>query len=79
MSDPHGPLTEAVRSLIDAVIRTEVDPDRIGAAHAHVAAALEILGERMIPGSFGVRVTPDGRSAPCGNVLIGQRNAIAPR
>ncbi|WP_193044837.1 PaaI family thioesterase [Mycolicibacterium baixiangningiae] len=78
MNDPHEPLTQSVRSLIDAVIRTEVDSDRIAAAHAHVAAALEILGEHLMPGSFGVRVTPDGGSAPCGNVLIGQRNAIAP-
>jgi len=78
VSDPHEPLTDSVRSLIDAVIRTEVDPDRIAAAHTHVTAALELLGTQLMPGSFGVRVTPEGRSEPCGNVLIGARNAIAP-
>ncbi|MGE2713100.1 PaaI family thioesterase [Mycolicibacterium litorale] len=78
MNNPHEPLTESVRSLIDAVIRTEVGTDKLAAAHAHVTAALELLSEQLMPGSFGVRVTPDGRSQPSGNVLIGQRNAIAP-
>ncbi|BBZ63125.1 PaaI family thioesterase [Mycolicibacterium monacense] len=78
MNDGHEPLTESVRSLIDAVIRTEVDPEKIAAAHAHVAAALDILGEQMMPGAYGVRAAPDGRRAPRGNVLIGERNAIAP-
>jgi acyl-coenzyme A thioesterase PaaI-like protein len=78
VSDQHEPLTQSVRSLIDAVIRTEVDSGRLAAAHAHVAAALEILGEQLMAGAFGVRVGSDGRSAPGGNVLIGQRNAIAP-
>lgn len=78
MNDPHEPLTASVRSLIDAVIRTEADPEELAAAHAHVAAALDILGDRMMPGHYGVRTGPDGSSAPRGNVLIGQRNAIAP-
>ncbi|KUI37370.1 thioesterase [Mycobacterium sp. IS-1496] len=78
MSDEHEPLTRSVRSLIDAVIRTEVDPDRLAAAHAHVTAALDILGEQLMAGSYGVRAGADGHSAPRGNVLIGQRNPIAP-
>jgi acyl-coenzyme A thioesterase PaaI-like protein len=78
VNDEHEPLTQSVRSLIDAVIRTEVGADRIAAAHTHVAAALEILGEQLMPGSYGVRTTPDGSTGPAGNVLIGKRNAIAP-
>lgn len=78
MSDEHDALTQSVRSLIDVVIRTEVEPDRITAAHAHVAAALDILGEQVMAGSYGVRASSDGCSVPRGNVLIGQRNAIAP-
>lgn len=74
MSDDHERLTASVRSLIDVVIRTEVDDATISAAHGHVAAALELLGEQMLRGSFGLG---DGRG-PCGNVLIGTRNAIAP-
>ncbi|KUI24993.1 thioesterase [Mycobacterium sp. IS-1742] len=78
MSDGHEPLTQSVRSLIDAVIRTEVDADRLAAAHDHVVAALDILGEQLMAGSYGVRTAADGSSAPRGNVLIGQRNPIAP-
>lgn len=76
MSDQHEPLTQSVRSLIDAVIRTEVDQDKIAAAHAHVAAALELLSAQLMPGSYGAGA--DGHGGPCGNVVIGQRNAIAP-
>lgn len=78
MTDPHEPLTASVRSLIDAVIRTEVDSDRIAAAHAHITAALDILGEQLMAGCYGVRAGVDGFSAPRGNVLIGLRNPIAP-
>ncbi|MBO0676710.1 PaaI family thioesterase [Mycolicibacterium sp. S2-37] len=71
-------LTGSVRSLIEAVIRTEVDSDRIAAAEAHVAAALDVLTEKLMTGSFGVRRSAEGMPLLWGNVVVGQRNAIAP-
>lgn len=75
-ADRH--LTESVRALIDAVIRTEVDAGTMAAAQAHVAAAVDLLGERLMPGSFGIGRASDGAPQLWGNVAVGLRNAIAP-
>lgn len=74
----YEPLTQSVRALIDAVIRSEVDLNRVATAESHIQAALEVLNERMMPGSFGVWTTPQGQTLPWGNAVIGLRNAIAP-
>ncbi|MCK0175454.1 PaaI family thioesterase [Mycolicibacterium sp. F2034L] len=71
-------LTESVRELIDALIRTEVGADRIAVAEGHVAAAVEVLTEKLMTGSFGVRRSAEGAPLLWGNVVVGQRNAIAP-
>jgi acyl-coenzyme A thioesterase PaaI-like protein len=36
------------------------------------------LSHALIPGSFGVQAAPDGRPIALGNVVIGQRNPVAP-
>ncbi|TFV57874.1 PaaI family thioesterase [Mycobacterium sp. PS03-16] len=71
-------LAQSVRTLLDAVIRTEVGDDTIAAAEAHVAAAVDLLSEQLMSGSFGVGGTSDGEPRLLGNVAIGRRNAIAP-
>lgn len=77
-SDAHERLTASVRRLIDATIRTEVDLAAIADAADKIDAATARLSDSLLPGSFGVQTTPDGRSIALGNVVIGRRNPIAP-
>ena len=72
-----GPLTESVRELIDATIRTEVDADVVATARAEVESATARLRGRQIDGPYGVRISQNGLM-PWGNPVIGLRNPIAP-
>ena len=72
-----GPLTESVRELIDATIRTEVDADTVALAKAEIDAATARLRSRQLPGPYGVRIS-EGAQMPWGNPVIGLRNPIAP-
>jgi acyl-coenzyme A thioesterase PaaI-like protein len=72
-----GPLTESVRDLIDATIRTEVDADVVATAKAEIEAATARLRGRQIEGPYGVRISENGLM-PWGNPVIGLRNPIAP-
>jgi acyl-coenzyme A thioesterase PaaI-like protein len=74
----YGPLTQAVRELADAVIRTEVGDDEIAAAQAEIEAVTKRLRERQIPGSYGVRFNADGEGRAWGNAVVGTRNPVAP-
>lgn len=78
MIDHYEPLTQSVRDLIDATIRSEVDADAFAAAKDHIDRANELLRGQLIPDSFGVRAAEEGRPVAWGNVLIGLRNPIAP-
>ena len=74
----YEPLAVAVRDLVDATIRTEVDEATVKAVRAQVESATARLREQQIDGSYGVRVTPTGSSMPWGNAVVGVRNALAP-
>jgi acyl-coenzyme A thioesterase PaaI-like protein len=74
----YEPLTESVRDLIDATIRSEADADTVAEVRGLVDAAVARLRERQIPGAFGVRQTAAGESVGWGNAVIGIRNALAP-
>ncbi len=74
----YEPLTQAVRELIDATIRTEVDADEADAARAEIEAVTARLRARQLDGAFGVRFSTDGEQMPWGNVVIGTRNPVAP-
>lgn len=78
MTETHELLTAAVRRLIDATIRTEVDSTAIAAATERIEAATAHLSESLLPGSFGVQTGPDGHPIAWGNVVIGIRNPVAP-
>ncbi len=56
-----GPLADAVRGLVDATIRSEVDPTEAAAVRAEVEALTEWLRARQRDGSYGVRLTPEGQ------------------
>lgn len=72
-----GPFTESVRELIDATIRTEVDPDVVATAKAEIDAITARLRSAQLDGPFGVRLS-EGGQMPWGNPVIGLRNPIAP-
>jgi acyl-coenzyme A thioesterase PaaI-like protein len=74
----YEPLTQSVRELIDATIRTEVDEDTVADATARIDAATARLRSKQMPGPFGVRYTYDAGGMAWGNPVIGVRNPIAP-
>ena len=78
MTNAHEWLTGAVRRLIDATIRTEVDTVAIAAATEKIDSATAQLSDSLVPGSFGVQTGSDGQSRAWGNVVIGLRNPVAP-
>jgi acyl-coenzyme A thioesterase PaaI-like protein len=74
----YEPLTESVRALIDATIRTEVGAEAVAAAKAEIDAATARLRSEQLDGPYGIRFTTDGDQMPWGNVVIGVRNPVAP-
>jgi acyl-coenzyme A thioesterase PaaI-like protein len=74
----YEPLTESVRALIDATIRTEVGAESVAAAKAEIDAATARLRSEQLDGPYGIRFTADGDQMPWGNVVIGLRNPVAP-
>ncbi|MFP1155466.1 PaaI family thioesterase [Mycobacterium sherrisii] len=77
-SSPYELLAISVRNLIDATIRTELEPKVIASAAAQIDAITSQLSAVQMPGSFGERTTSDGQSPASGNVMIGVRNPSAP-
>lgn len=76
--DPFVSLTRSVRRLLDVTIRTEVHSTVVAVAQSHVDAAVGLLSKDLMPGSFGIHRTRDGQTSMPGNVLIGERNPVAP-
>ena len=74
----YEPLTESVRALIDATIRTEVGAEAVAAAKAEIDAATARLRSEQLGGPYGIRFTANGDQMPWGNVVIGVRNPVAP-
>jgi acyl-coenzyme A thioesterase PaaI-like protein len=74
----YQPLADAVRGLVDATIRTEVDADEVAAVKAEIDALTGRLRARQIDGAFGVRYTTGGDRMAWGNPVVGIRNPIAP-
>jgi acyl-coenzyme A thioesterase PaaI-like protein len=72
------PLTQSVRELIDATLRTEVDEDVVASAKGDIEAATAKLRSLELDGTLGIGLTPDGGSVAWGNVAIGTRNPLAP-
>ncbi|MDT5323345.1 MAG: hypothetical protein QOF25_497, partial [Mycobacterium sp.] len=51
----YEPLTQSVRELVDATIRTVVDADAVAEAKAAIDAATARLRTSQLDGSFGIR------------------------
>lgn len=74
----YAALTDSVRRLVDVTIRSRADRATIAAARSRVDAIVEELSGSLIPGSFGLPRSGDGRILTWGNAVIGLRNALAP-
>ncbi|MGB0102437.1 MAG: PaaI family thioesterase [Nocardioides sp.] len=72
------PFTQAVRELVDATIRTEVDPAEVQAVRAEVEALTARLRSRQIDGPHSTRFSRPSRGHSWGNPVVGLRNAAAP-
>lgn len=71
------PLTDSVRALVDAVIRSQASDDQLRAAKAAVDEVVASLGD-LRPGGFGTPYTREFIGMPWGNAAVGARNAVAP-
>jgi RecJ-like exonuclease len=74
----YGPLTDDVRELIEATLRTDAEPASIDAARTAIQTATDVLRSRQRDEAQVVRYSVDGRPVVWSNAVIGLRNAIAP-
>jgi Thioesterase superfamily len=74
----YGPLTDDVRELIEAALKTEAEPDAIEAARIGIRSATDKLRSRQRDQVRVVRHAVSGRPVVWGNAVIGLRNAVAP-
>ena len=74
----YTPLTQAVRRLIQAGIRTGADEETIREAQTAIEAVVEKLEGTVEDEVAQVRLAVDGRPVVWGNPVTGFRNAVAP-
>jgi acyl-coenzyme A thioesterase PaaI-like protein len=74
----YGPLTQDVRELIDAALKTEAESDSIETARTAIRSATEALRSKQRDEVRVVRHAVGGRPVVWGNAVIGLRNAVAP-
>ncbi len=74
----HGPLTQAIRELIDAGIRTDVDGETVRQAQAAIEAVTGSLRNAQRDQTSTLRHAGTGRPLAWANPAVGLRNAIAP-
>jgi acyl-coenzyme A thioesterase PaaI-like protein len=72
-----GALTQAVRRLNQATLRTTVDHDTVEDVRRQVEELTARLEKSMIPHNFGVSFTQGGRIRGYGNAVVGLRNPNA--
>jgi acyl-coenzyme A thioesterase PaaI-like protein len=74
----YGPLTEAVRKLVDASLHTEVDEATVRDAQERIEAVAESLNSKQRAVTSTLRHEGTGRPLAWANPAVGLRNAIAP-
>jgi acyl-coenzyme A thioesterase PaaI-like protein len=74
----YEPLTQAVRDLIEASIRTGVADDTIRGAQTAIEAVTEALDAEQHERPPALRHAVTGRPVVWGNPVVGMRNAVAP-
>ena len=75
--DVFGGLTDAVRRLNQATLRTTVDHETVDEVRRQVEELTARLEKSMIPHNFGVSFTKGGRIRGYGNAVVGLRNPNA--
>ena len=71
-------LTDAIRALVDAGIRTTVPLEDLAAARAEIESVTKRLTASQVDGAFGVKVNHEGHYWYWGNAAMGLGNAVAP-
>jgi acyl-coenzyme A thioesterase PaaI-like protein len=74
----HEPLTDAIRELVDAGVRTGADDATLRDAEAAIRAVTETLRSNQRDSSEPVRHATTGRPLAWANPAVGLGNAIAP-
>lgn len=74
----HEPLTQSVRRLIEASIRTGVDDDTVVEARRAIDSVSAMLEERERDHTPRMRHADTGRPVVWANPVVGIRNAMAP-
>jgi len=74
----YGPLTDDVRQLIQAALRTDADHVSIEVARAAIRTATDALHSKQRDEAQVVRYSVGGRPVVWSNAVIGLRNAVAP-
>jgi hypothetical protein len=74
----YRPLTDDVRELIQATLRTDADHVAIDDARAAIRTATDVLRSKQRDETQVVRYSVGGRPVVWSNAVIGLRNAIAP-
>src|SRR5260370_27012866 len=74
----YGPLTEALRKLIGAGIRTEVDEDTVRQAQSAIEAVTETLERKQRTVTSTLRHEGTGRPLTWANPAVGLRHAVPP-
>ena len=74
----YEPLTNSLRELLDAALRTDAPADVVALATAEIDAARARLRDHPRDSTLGMNLTPDGESIPWGNMGDGIRNPLAP-
>jgi acyl-coenzyme A thioesterase PaaI-like protein len=78
LSALYEPLTQAIRDLVEAGVRTGVDDETIAAARAAIEDVTRTLNSRQHERTHTLRHANTGRPLAWANPAVGLRNAIAP-
>ncbi len=75
----YASLTNSVRRLVDATIRSQVDLATIASVQQKIDAAADELCAALMPGSFGLPETSDGRTLTWGQRRDRRAQRLCPR
>lgn len=78
LSALYEPLTQAIRDLVEAGVRTGVDDETITTARTAIEEVTRILNRRRTDRTYTMRHAETGRPLAWANPAVGLRNAIAP-
>lgn len=78
LEQAQGDLARSIRGLIDASVRTRVEPREMADVTAQVDALTTRLLVHAQQGPLGIETSSDGRLRDHANPMVGMRNPLAP-